>query len=102
MVCAANIRPPQPFSITALDVGQGDGLIIRTPHGRTIVIDAGGVLERGATIDGRSPAERSAERIVIPYLQRAGITSIDLLVLTHPHGDHKGEDAHKRNPRGPV
>jgi competence protein ComEC len=90
VVCAANIRPPQPFSITALDVGQGDGLIIRTPHGRTIVIDAGGILERGATIDGRSPAERSAERIVIPYLQRAGITSIDLLVLTHPHGDHVG------------
>jgi competence protein ComEC len=90
MVCAANIRPPQPFSITALDVGQGDGLIIRTPHGRTIAIDAGGMLERGATIDGRSPAERSAERIVIPYLQRAGVTSIDLLVLTHPHGDHVG------------
>jgi len=87
---AANVRPPQPFSITALDVGQGDGIVVRTPHGHTIVIDTGGRLERGATIDGRSPAERSAERIVIPYLRRAGITSIDLLVLTHPHGDHVG------------
>jgi competence protein ComEC len=87
---AANIRPPEPFSITALDVGQGDGLVIRTPHGRTIMIDTGGRLERGAVIDGRSPAERSAERIVLPYLRRAGITRIDLMILTHPHGDHVG------------
>ncbi|MGD0473338.1 MAG: ComEC/Rec2 family competence protein, partial [Candidatus Velthaea sp.] len=87
---AANVRPPQPFSIVALDVGQGDGIVIRTPHGRTILIDTGGRLERGPLIDGRSPAERSAERIVIPYLLRAGITRIDLMILTHPHGDHVG------------
>jgi competence protein ComEC len=64
--------------------------VIRTPHGRTILIDTGGRLERGATVDGRSPAERSAERIVVPFLRRAGITGIDLMVLTHPHGDHVG------------
>jgi competence protein ComEC len=87
---AANVRPSQPFSVTVLDVGQGDGIVVRTPHGRTILIDTGGRLERGATIDGRSPAERSAERILIPYLRRAGVTSVDLLVLTHPHGDHVG------------
>jgi competence protein ComEC len=87
---AANLRPAEPFSITALDVGQGDGLVIRTPHGRTILIDTGGRLERGATINGRSPAERSADRIVIPFLRRAGITRVDLMVLTHPHGDHVG------------
>ena len=90
VVVAANVRPAQPFSITVLDVGQGDGIVVRTPHGRTILIDTGGRLERGATIDGRSPAERSAERIVIPFLRRAGVTSIDLMVLTHPHGDHVG------------
>jgi competence protein ComEC len=90
VVVAANIRPAQPFSITVLDVGQGDGIVVRTPHGRTILIDTGGRLERGATIDGRSPAERSAERIVIPFLRRAGITSVDLMILTHPHGDHVG------------
>lgn len=90
VAAAANVRPTQPFSITVLDVGQGDGIVIRTPHGRTILIDTGGRLERGPTIDGRSPAERSAERIVIPYLRRAGVTSVDLMILTHPHGDHVG------------
>ncbi len=87
---SANLRPSQPFSITALDVGQGDGIVIRTPHGHTILIDTGGRLERGATIAGRSPAERSADRIMLPYLQRAGVTSVDLMILTHPHGDHVG------------
>ncbi len=81
------------FSITALDVGQGDALVIRTPHGRTVLIDTGGKLERGPPVNGKSPAERSAERIVLPYLQRAGITSIDALILTHPHGDHVGGTA---------
>jgi competence protein ComEC len=90
VVIAANVRPNGPFSIVVLDVGQGDGIMIRTPHGHTILIDTGGRLERGPTIDGQSPAERSAERIVIPYLRRAGITHIDLMVLTHPHGDHVG------------
>jgi len=90
VVVAANVQPAGPLSIVALDVGQGDGIVIRTPHGRTIIIDTGGRLERGATIDGQSPAERSAERIFIPYLRRAGIPRVDLLVLTHPHGDHVG------------
>ncbi len=90
VAAAANIHRPAPFSITVLDVGQGDGIVIRTPHGHTILIDTGGKLERGAIVAGRSPAERSAERIVIPYLQRAGIARIDAMILTHPHGDHVG------------
>lgn len=83
-------RGPGAFTITMLDVGQGDGIVLRTPRGHTILIDTGGRLERGATIDGSSPAERSADRIVLPYLIRAGITHVDLLILTHPHGDHVG------------
>ncbi len=90
---AAAVHLPGSFSITALDVGQGDALIVRTPHGHTIVIDTGGRLERGPTVDGRSPAEKSAERIVVPYLRRAGIDKVELMVLTHPHGDHVGGSA---------
>jgi len=83
-------RPSGDLQIVMLDVGQGDAIVIRTPRGHTIMIDTGGMLERGATIDGQSPAERAADRIVLPYLQRAGISRIDLLILTHQHGDHVG------------
>ncbi|MGB8266719.1 MAG: DNA internalization-related competence protein ComEC/Rec2 [Candidatus Velthaea sp.] len=87
---AANVHAPHGLEITILDVGQGDAIAIRTPGDHIIMIDAGGVLERGSNVDGRSPAEAAAERIVVPYLHRAAIRRIDLLVLTHPHGDHVG------------
>jgi len=98
---AANLRPPHGLTITTLDVGQGDATVIRTPHDRVVMIDAGGILERGPTIDGRSPAEAAGERIVLPYLHRAGIARIDLLVLTHPHGEQKLFHVHtyERRPR---
>jgi competence protein ComEC len=78
----------QGLVITHLDVGQGDAAVIRTPTGRTILIDTGGELEHG---DGTvSSAERAGARIVLGYLRRAGIHRIDLMLLTHPHGDHVG------------
>jgi competence protein ComEC len=93
VLLSANIHPPHGLTITVLDVGQGDAIVIRTPHDRVVMIDAGGILERGPTVDGRSPAEAAGERIVLPYLHRAGIAGIDLLILTHPHGDHVGAAA---------
>jgi competence protein ComEC len=81
------IHFPHGLEITSLDVGQGDAAVIRTPDDRVILIDTGGELERaGAT----SNAERAGERIVLGYLRRAGIRSIDLMIVTHPHGDHVG------------
>lgn len=74
--------------ITVLDVGQADGIVIQTPIGHTIVVDAGGRLERGT--DGGSSAEAVGERVVVPFLHRAGVHRIDALILSHPHGDHVG------------
>ncbi len=70
---------PQPFEtkgklqIFALDVGQGDGLLIVSPNGKTVLIDAGNA---------------RAGDDVTSTLQRRGIRSIDLAVATHPHADH--------------
>lgn len=63
----------------AIDVGQGDAVALRTPHGRWVLFDAG----RG----GRG-ADAGA-RIVVPYLRRYG-GDLVALVLSHPHADHVG------------
>ena len=90
-VLATTLRLPDgKLTITMLDVGQGDGIVIRTPRGHVILIDSGGRLERGPARDGRSPAELVGERVVLAYLKRQGIRHVDLLVNTHPHGDHVG------------
>jgi competence protein ComEC len=82
--------PDGKLTITMLDVGQGDGIVVRTPRGHVILIDSGGRLERGPAKDGRSPAELVGERVVLAYLKREGVRHVDLLVNTHPHGDHVG------------
>jgi beta-lactamase superfamily II metal-dependent hydrolase len=58
-----------------LDVGQGDCILIRTPDARGILVDAG---------------DESTADEVVRYLKDQGVNQIDLLVITHPHGDHIG------------
>lgn len=62
-----------------IDVGQGDAVALRTPHGHWILFDAGGAWRGGDA--GRST--------VVPYLGRRG-GPLDLFVLSHPHTDHVG------------
>jgi competence protein ComEC len=68
------------FELAVLDVGQGDALVLRSPRGRTMVVDAG--LAREGFDQG--------ERIVAPFLWASGVRRVDRLVLTHAHPDHAG------------
>jgi len=90
VIVSPRSEPHPSATITMIDVGQGDAILVRSQHGRAILIDTGGRLERGTTEDGESPAEAIGERIVVPTLLRLGITRLDAIVLTHPHGDHAG------------
>ena len=58
-----------------LDVGQGDSILLQSPAGKVILVDAG---------------PRSAGEKIVSYLKQAGITSIDIFVATHAHEDHIG------------
>ncbi len=69
--------------MTFLDVGQGDSAVIEAPSGKVVVIDGGGT--PGSAPDaGADPGSR----IVVPFLRSQGISTIDLLIATHPDDDH--------------
>ena len=67
---------------TFIDVGQGDAAFIRCPHGETMLVDAGG-LSSASSFD-------IGDRVVAPVLRDAGVSRLDLLVLTHGDPDHVG------------
>ncbi len=68
----AELAHTEVVEIIFLDVGQGDAVLIRTPGGSTLLVDAG----RGSGI--------------VETLQEYGVESIDLLVGSHADADHIG------------
>lgn len=76
----------RPVYVHFIDVGQGDAMLVTTPHRRAILIDTGGVFSDSSGFDvGR--------QVVLPYLKHYGVTELDYLVLTHGHQDHAGGSA---------
>jgi competence protein ComEC len=73
------------LEITTIDVGQGDSLLVVTPNGKTLLIDAGGIV--GATPDTNF---NIGEDVVSPVLWSRGIRRLDAVALTHAHQDHIG------------
>lgn len=77
------------LTMTVLDVGQGDSIVLESPSGHTVVIDGGGQIESMRHMD-EGGASDPGERVVVPFLRARGINRVDIVVLTHPHGDHVG------------
>lgn len=63
----------KPVVVEVLDVGQGDSILIRSPEGKTALIDAG-------------PTKDGALRV----LRSKGIDHLDLVAISHHHSDHYG------------
>lgn len=76
------------LELTAIDVGQGDSLLVVFPDGKIMVVDGGGVLSYGTR--RRRASLDTGEDVVSPYLWSRGIRRIDVLVVTHAHEDHSG------------
>lgn len=70
-------RDPEPFSVSCLDVGQGDGLVLRTPEGNCFLVDGGSTNKSGV-----------GQYQVLPYLKNQGISQIDGIFISHTDQDH--------------
>lgn len=78
---------PQSTTITFLDVGQGDSLVFQTKQKETVMVDTGGK----KTLYGKYNNHSISKYHILPTLRRKGISTIDYLIITHPHADHMGE-----------
>ena len=67
------------LSVTAIDVGQGNSILVQFPGGKNMLVDGGGFFDGSFDI---------GKLVVAPYLLHEGITKIDVVALTHPDSDH--------------
>lgn len=65
------------LKVIMLDVGQGDGIYIRTPSGMHILIDG-----------GSSDVSEVGKYRLEPFLESQGVKELDYVFITHGDGDH--------------
>ncbi len=80
-------HPRNALVVEAIDVGQGDSLLLITPDGKTLLVDGGGF--------GGGPRQVNqefdvGEEVVSPALWARGIRHLDVVALSHAHSDHMG------------
>jgi competence protein ComEC len=73
--------------VEAIDVGQGDSILLITPDGKTMLVDGGGF--------GGAPRQAAqdydiGEEVVSQALWSRGIRRLDVVALSHAHSDHMG------------
>ena len=75
VVGPATAYVPDTLTVTFLDVGQGDSILVQAPNGHAMLLDAG---------------ESWAAPAVSAGLAAEGITQLDYVIATHDHDDHIG------------
>ncbi len=89
LLIAAHPSPPEVaagrLELTAIDVGQGEALLVGLPDGEAGLVDAGGL----PNFRSDEPSSFDVgERIVAPYLGSRGIKRLAFLAITHADADH--------------
>ncbi|HEX3893591.1 MAG TPA: MBL fold metallo-hydrolase [Terracidiphilus sp.] len=87
---------PGVLEIHHLDTGRGNSTLVLGPDGTSLLIDAGEAHSAERTMSPARPdASRRAGEWIARYVQRqlnrSGGNALDVMLLTHLHGDHVGE-----------
>ncbi|MBQ9766726.1 MAG: DNA internalization-related competence protein ComEC/Rec2 [Lachnospiraceae bacterium] len=69
--------PSARFEAAFLDVGQGDGIVLREPGGAVLLVDG-----------GSTSVQKVGEKRIVPYLKAQGIRMIDCALVSHTDSDH--------------
>ena len=72
------LLPDGKLSVMMIDIGQGDGILIKFPNGETALVDAGNAM---LGFD-------NGERVIAPLLRRLSIKQIDHGFISHVDSDH--------------
>ncbi len=81
-----SVQAPAPgdrLRLTMFDVGQGEALLLQTPAGGAVMVDAGGAAFEGTAFD-------IGGRVLAPALWAHGVRQLDALAITHGDPDHIG------------
>jgi competence protein ComEC len=78
---------PGTLEMTAIDVGEGDSLLLAFPDGKLILLDGGGTPAFGGRPRTRLDI---GEDVVSPYLWSRSIRKLDAVAFSHTDEDHIG------------
>lgn len=70
-------HPFHGLSITCLDVGQGDGIVLETSEGHHFLVDG-----------GSSNQSKVGQYQILPFLKNRGISRLDGILVSHTDQDH--------------
>lgn len=65
------------LSCTFMDVGQGDGIVLRAEPGKTILVDG-----------GSTSISQVGKYRILPFLKYHGISHVDYMIMSHEDEDH--------------
>lgn len=77
MICCGSHGKQGELKVTMIDVGQGDGLYIRTPSGRHYLIDG-----------GSTDVSKVGKYRIEPFLKSQGVRTLDYVFISHGDADH--------------